>query len=103
MKAAYTQEVLRRAQRLASLEKAGHALSTPDPRGSGAVCLPRPWPPPSRSIPRQRGLDACALNVYNHTIVRKRGRTPMSELEPVTPENSTQPAKRGRRKSPRKP
>ena len=26
MKAAYTQEVLRRAQRLASLEKAGHAL-----------------------------------------------------------------------------
>lgn len=32
MKAAYTQEVLRSAQRLASLEKAGHALSTPDPR-----------------------------------------------------------------------
>ena len=43
MKAAYTQEVLRRAQRLASLEKAGHALSTPDPR--------REW----------RGLLAAAL------------------------------------------
>lgn len=43
MKAAYTQEVLRRAQRLASLEKAGHALSTPDSR--------REW----------RGLLAAAL------------------------------------------
>lgn len=51
MKAAYTQEVLRRAQRLASLEKQGMPCPPLIHAGSGAVCLPRPWPPPSRSIP----------------------------------------------------
>lgn len=43
MKAAYTQEVLRRARRLASLEKAVQTLRTPSPR--------REW----------RGLLAAAL------------------------------------------
>lgn len=83
MKAAYTQEVLRRAQRLASLEKAGHALSTPDPRrewrGLLAAALARLRHALSR---RQRGLDACALNVYNHTIVRKRGVLPCPNWNP---------------------